>query len=149
MSNLVEGLIEKGLTISTVESMTGGAIAAYIVTHSNASKTLKESLVTYSIESKIKTLGVSKHVIKSQGVVSSKVAIEMARLYHKKTKTDIVISITGYAEGHEPNEAFIGVFYKGNIDVHHLKFGSGNSRLQNIQIAVQYVDEILQEILKN
>lgn len=149
MANIVELLIEKSLSISTVESMTGGAIASYIVAHSNASKTLQEALVTYSDQSKIKTLGLNKNLIKSEGVVSSKVAYEMARLYQKKTKTDIVVSVTGYAEGKKPNEAFIGLYFKGRIDVHHLKFGDENSRIQNIQITIEYVDEMLTEILKN
>ena len=51
---IVKKLIEKKLTISTMESCTGGGIANEITNISGASEVLKVSYVTYSNEAKIK-----------------------------------------------------------------------------------------------
>ena len=75
---IVKKLIEKKLTISTMESCTGGGIANEITNISGASEVLKVSYVTYSNEAKIK-FGVPEKIIEKYTVYSKETAIEMAK----------------------------------------------------------------------
>ena len=76
MEELVLYLKEKGQTISTMESATGGYIASAITNISGSSYVLKFSAVTYSNEFKIK-MGVPKEVIDKYSVYSMECAREM------------------------------------------------------------------------
>ena len=90
-------LKERGLTISVAESVTGGMISSKLVNIAGISSVFKGSVVSYSNDSKVKILGVTKDTIKSHGAVSEKCAIEMARGVKEIFKTDISIATTGIA----------------------------------------------------
>ena len=91
---ITEKLIEKNLTISTMESCTGGLIASLLTDTEGASNTIKGSFVTYSNEAKI-LQGVSEKVIKEKGVYSINTATEMARACKKTYNSNIGVGITG------------------------------------------------------
>ena len=112
---VVKSLIEKGLTISAAESMTGGQFAKCVTDVAGASAILKSSYVTYSEEEKSQILGIDMNLIKSYGVVSKEVAISMAQGLNKLTGSDICISVTGYAgpDGDDVGLFYIGLCYKG------------------------------------
>ena len=67
--SIVKYLIDNHITIATMESCTGGALASEITSHPGASEILKFSAVTYSNEFKIK-MGVSEEVINEFSVYS-------------------------------------------------------------------------------
>ncbi len=94
---LVLLLKEKGLKISAAESCTGGMFASYLVGVPDASKVLSASFVTYSEQAKTKFAGVSPEVIEKFGVVSEKVAVEMAKGACKSAGCEVGLGITGYA----------------------------------------------------
>ena len=75
--NVVDVLKEKGLTITTAESCTGGLVAATIVNISGASAVFKEGYITYSNEAKIKLLGVKPETLERYYAVSRETAIEI------------------------------------------------------------------------
>ncbi len=91
---IVKILIQNNLTISTMESCTGGGIANEITNISGASSILKESFVTYCNEAKIKQ-GVPKSTIEKYTVYSSETAIQMAKAVKKQANSDIGIGVTG------------------------------------------------------
>lgn len=91
---IVNKLIEKKLTIATMESCTGGGIANEITSISGSSAVIKESYVTYCNEAKIKQ-GVQAEVIDKYTVYSSETAIEMAKAAKKQASSDFAIGITG------------------------------------------------------
>ena len=101
-NEIVSRLIEKGLTIATMESCTGGGIANVITNVSGASAILSESYVTYSNEAKIKQ-GVRASVIEKHTVYSMETAVEMANAVRKNAGTDIGIGITGQLGRIDPN----------------------------------------------
>ena len=78
MKDVVNLLIEKKMTIATMESCTGGFVVSSITDIDGSSNVLKFSAVTYSNEYKIK-MGVSKEVIDKYSVYSINVAREMAK----------------------------------------------------------------------
>ncbi len=92
-NDIVKLLIEKKLTISTMESCTGGGIANEITNISGASSVLRESYVTYCNEAKI-NLGVSADTIKKFTVYSQETATEMAKAVKRKANSDIAIGVT-------------------------------------------------------
>ncbi|HNX24581.1 MAG TPA: CinA family nicotinamide mononucleotide deamidase-related protein [Spirochaetota bacterium] len=94
---LVFLLRDKGLTISTAESCTGGLIAKRITDIAGSSEVYKGSVVAYSNEIKTEFLGVSDDTLRIHGAVSENTAAEMAASVKKKFKTDVSISTTGIA----------------------------------------------------
>lgn len=84
-----------GLTLCLAESCTGGLISHILTGLPGASAFLDSAVVSYSIDSKIKLLGVSKALLKKYGVVSEETARAMARGLRKKRMTDVSLSTTG------------------------------------------------------
>ena len=123
---VVRILKEKGLTIASSESCTGGMFAAAITDVAGASDVISSSYVTYSNENKIKELGVPAETIERFGVVSKETAEAMAAGTKKRSGADIAVSITGFAgpesdPGHEAGEAYIGYAVgdiRGHIEIH-------------------------------
>lgn len=102
MRELVELLIEKNLSVSTMESCTGGGLVNAITNIPNASKIISFSAVTYSNEAKIK-MGVSKETIDQYSVYSIEVANEMAKSISEYTMSDYGIGITGKLKKQDEN----------------------------------------------
>lgn len=94
---LVKMLMEKGLSISTAESCTGGLIAGTIVNVAGASAVFNEGFVTYSNEAKEKRLGVSHATLEKSGAVSEETVKEMAQGLRKATGADVTIVSSGIA----------------------------------------------------
>ena len=95
--NIVRLLTKKRLKISFAESCTGGLLSSAITSVNNSSKVFTIGLVTYSNQSKIDILKVSKNIIKKHGAVSYDVCFFMVKNLNKISKTDISVSITGIA----------------------------------------------------
>lgn len=91
---LTESLIERQLTITTMESATAGQIASLITDTEGASAVLKGAFVTYSNEAKI-LQGVPKEVIEQFSVYSVETAKAMAQACRKTYQADIGIGVTG------------------------------------------------------
>ena len=94
MKDVIEYLLSNELTISTMESCTGGALASNITNFENSSKIFKFGAVTYSNEFKIK-FGVKRKTIKEYSVYSIETAKEMSRRISKYSKSTIGVGITG------------------------------------------------------
>ena len=94
---IVKLLIKNKLKISVVESCTGGLLSSAITSISGSSKVFTLGLVTYSNQSKIKVLKVSKKLIKKYGAVSEQVCLAMVKNVSKIGKTSMSVSVTGIA----------------------------------------------------
>lgn len=97
MEKLLKALQEKGLTLGSVESITGGLFASKVTSIPGASKVFKGALITYTAEEKNRLAKVSKETIEEYGVVSPEVAIEMAEGGRRALNVDICVSVTGNA----------------------------------------------------
>ena len=114
MKKLLQEFKEKGLTLGSVESMTGGLFSAKFTEIPGSSAVFKGTIVTYSVEEKINIVGVKKETIEKFGVVSEEVAIEMAELGRKLLNVDVCVSVTGNAgPTAEPGGKPVGCFYVG------------------------------------
>lgn len=90
-------LINKGLTLATAESCTGGAIASKFTAQAGASAYFLCGVVSYSNESKNSVLGVEMSDITHFGAVSEQVAKAMAKGARAISGADFAISTTGIA----------------------------------------------------
>ncbi len=90
-------LKERGETVSVAESCTGGLIARRLTEVPGSSAYFMEGSVTYSYESKTKTLGVPVEIIEKHGAVSAECAEAMAAGMRERAGTDHAISVTGIA----------------------------------------------------
>jgi nicotinamide-nucleotide amidase len=146
--------IKKGLSLSIVESCTGGKITEMITAESGVSAFFKGGMVTYATHIKSSVLGVDEKLINKYSVVSSEVAEAMALQSNKVFDTDYAISTTGNAgpkKGDADDE--LGTVYisiASAVGVFTEKFNFGQPREKVIGRATFKALELLQkEILKN
>ncbi len=112
MFDLLQSLADRGMTLGSVESMTGGLFAARATDIPGASGVYRGGIVAYSAEVKEKVVGVNAGIIDKYGVVSEQVAKELARLGREKLGVDVVLAVTGNAgPTAEPGEAPVGQVY--------------------------------------
>lgn len=125
---VVKELIEKNISISAAESMTGGLFAKTFTDVPGASAVFDRSLVTYSKRAKAEELNVNLKEISLYGVVSKEVANLMATGLNNKAGSKICISITGVAgpgpDGNVPAGTFyIGVYSSNRCRVSKFELG--------------------------
>ena len=147
-------LKEKGKTVSTAESLTGGKIAATLVSVAGSSTYYKGSIISYAAETKINLLGVSSKTIKKHSVVSKEVAVEMAKGAKEKLKTNYAIAVTGNAGPSTDNtDKSVGVVFIAiatDSAVYTEEFNFGQPREKVIGKTVnKALEKIYNEILKN
>lgn len=94
---VVRLLKEKGLTVTTAESCTGGLVAARLINVSGASDVIKSGFITYCDETKHSILGVPTELLESYSAVSEQVAEAMALGGAKAAGADACLSVTGIA----------------------------------------------------
>lgn len=90
-------LREKGLTLATAESCTGGLISNLITDIPGSSDYMLGGVVSYANEVKVNELGVSLMDLENVGAVSKEVALQMAKGVALRLGSDVGISTTGIA----------------------------------------------------
>ena len=134
--SVIDLLDSNKMTLSTVESCTGGLIASSIVSVSGASEVFKCGLVTYSNKSKRKLAGVKKGTLDKYGAVSSQVATEMAKGGASATKSDVCIAVTGIAGPDGGTEekpvglVYIACCVDGNVKVKECHFSGNRNKIR-------------------
>jgi len=105
---------QRGWTVATAESLTGGMISAALVDVPGASSVVRGGFVTYQTDTKTVLLGVPAEVIEEHDVVSAEVARGMAQGARERLGVDIAVSATGLAgpDGGTP-ERPVGTVYLG------------------------------------
>ena len=107
-------LRQKGITLGTVESATGGLIAHMITEVPGSSDYFKGSVVSYSNVIKKRIIGVRSDTLEKYGAVSPQVAEEMALGGKKLLDVDVCMADTGIAgPGGATPEKPVGLFYLG------------------------------------
>ena len=107
-------LIKKKLTVSVVESCTGGLLAHNFTKLANSSKYFQMGLTTYSNQAKIRILKVNKNIIQKYGAVSKECCNAMVQNLSKISKSKINVSVTGIAgPGGGSKQKPVGLVYIG------------------------------------
>lgn len=107
-------LRERGATVGTAESLTGGRLAALLTAVPGASATYVGGVVSYATELKVSLLGVPPALVAEHGVVSAECARAMAAGARRVLGATYALSTTGVAgpdrqEGHPAGTVFVGV----------------------------------------
>lgn len=148
---LTNALIEKNITITTMESCTAGLIASLITDTEGSSAIFRGAYITYSNQTKIQA-GVPSGTIEKFGVYSIETAVAMATACRKAFGADIGIGVTGSmgnidpANGDSvPGEVFFAIDFKGDIKQHHIKILPQESRF-DYKLAV--ADKVVKELTR-
>jgi nicotinamide-nucleotide amidase len=88
---------ERGWSLGTAESATGGLVAAAITGVPGSSAVFLGSVVAYSRHAKEALLGVPAGVIDDHGLVSEETALAMAEGGATRLGADVVVAVTGSA----------------------------------------------------
>lgn len=126
---------EKGLTLGSVESFTGGLFAKEITAVSGASRFYKGGLVTYATEEKARLLGISRDDIEKYGVVSKEIAYQMAEKGRDLLDVDYCVSFTGNAgpeamEGKPVGEVYIGIATEEGVNAYGFQLKGSREDIQ-------------------
>ena len=139
MEEVVLGLLkEKGLTMGTAESCTGGLVAKRLTDLSGASAVFKGGVVSYTNEVKAGVLGVPQEMLDEFGAVSAQVAQAMAQGARKVLGCDLAVSLTGVA-GPNPDDRGnpVGLIYVAldtpeGTRVRELHLINGRARIRTV-----------------
>ncbi|GAA4885398.1 competence/damage-inducible protein A [Pseudonocardia benzenivorans] len=94
---LAQALLERGLTVATGESCTGGLLAGRLVDRAGSSAYVAGGVVAYSNEAKTALLDVPADMIETHGAVSPEVARALADGARRRFGADVGVGITGVA----------------------------------------------------
>ena len=103
---------ERGLTLATAESCTGGLVAAALTAIAGSSAAFMGGVVSYADEVKIRELGVSADLLARNGAVSAETAQAMASGARSRLGADVAVAVTGIAgPGGGTTEKPVGLVY--------------------------------------
>ena len=131
-------LTDKGMTLATAESCTGGAIASLFTAQAGASHYFRGGIVAYSNDIKERTLGVKHSTLEQHGAVSEQTARQMVEGVRQLMDSDFAIATTGIAgpDGGTPEKpvgtVWIAVASRTHTEAALLNF-PGRRRQQNIE----------------
>lgn len=142
---------EKGLTIGTAESCTGGKVASMIVNEAGSSSFYQGSLITYSNELKIKMLGVKAATLADHGAVSEQTVREMVVGAVSALDVDVAVAVSGIAgPSGGSDDKPVGTIWmacgnKDRIITHLVK--AGKDRSKNIEYASNYALDLVRKFM--
>lgn len=144
-------LIEKGKTLSTAESCTGGFLAHKITSIPGSSAYFIGSVIAYSNEVKMNQLKVKSSTLKKHGAVSEETVKEMVQGALDLLKTDIAIAISGIAgpDGGTPEKP-VGTIWIAIGDIHNTKTYQLNlwkDRMKNIEYTTTVALNVIRKFL--
>jgi nicotinamide-nucleotide amidase len=148
-----ELLLQKGWTLSTAESCTGGYLAHLLTSIAGSSRYFIGSIVSYDNRLKKELLGVSEESIRTFGAVSEEVVRQMAEGGREKLQTDWCIAISGIAgpdggtEEKPVGTVWIGIAGPhGRTEARVFQFGQGRDR--NIRrSALMALDQLRRQLI--
>ena len=139
---------ERELVLATAESCTGGMLASLLTDVQGVAHAFDRGFVTYSNEAKNEMLGVPMELIEEKGAVSREVAIAMAQGALERSRANITLAITGFADkGDEPGLVHFACSRAGrrtaHREAHFGPVGRGATRVECMRVAVEMMTEML------
>ncbi|MDQ7907371.1 CinA family protein [Phytohabitans sp. ZYX-F-186] len=138
-AGVVHALVERKETLATVESLTGGLIAATIVEVAGASAVFRGGLVVYATELKATLAGVPRDLLDARGAVDPEVAVALAEGGRARCGADWGLSTTGVA-GPEPQDGqpvglvYVAVAGPNGSAVRELSLGGGRQAIRSASV---------------
>ena len=152
-SAVAEMLVQRGETLASAESCTGGVIASKFTAMSGASEYFWGGVVSYDNSVKENVLGVSRHNLETYGAVSEQVARQMAEGVRRLCGTTYGVSTTGIAgpTGGTPDKPVGTVWMAVATPTHTIAkcVQHGKVRAVNIERAASAAINMLRLEMKN
>ena len=139
---------DRDIMFATAESCTGGMLASLLTDLPGVAHAFDRGFVTYTNEAKNEMLGVPLDLIEEKDAVSKEVAIAMAEGALARSRAQIALSVTGFADkGSEPGLVHFGCARAGRVTAHREEhFGSigrGATRIECMRVAVEMMTDML------
>ena len=143
----VTAALEKGLSMATCESLTGGMISGFLTSVPGSSAAVRGGLVTYAVSSKEALAGVSGARLAETGPVDGEVAKQMATGAQNALKSDFAVAVTGIAgpggaeEGKPVGTVWFGLAGDG-VRAERQQFTGGRQevRLRTVRHALELLE---------
>ncbi|MDM4723133.1 CinA family protein [Micromonospora sp. WMMA1363] len=138
-AGVVHGLVERHETLATVESLTGGLLAASIVEIAGVSSVYRGGLVVYATDLKSRLAGVPEDLVAARGPVDPDVAVALAEGGRRRCVADWGLATTGVA-GPEPQDGkpvglvYVAVAGPSGSDVRRLQLGGGRDHVRSAAV---------------
>ena len=138
---VVDLLIANDLTITTVESCTGGLVAGRLINVPGVSDVYKSGEITYSNKAKRRILGVKKSTLQKHGAVSSQTVKEMCLGAAFFNRADVAVAVSGIAgpDGGTPEKpvglVYIGVNVCGQVTTAEYHLKGNREKIRNTAVA--------------
>ena len=133
-------LKQRGFTVTTTESCTGGLLAGRLLNAAGVSEVYKEGYITYSNEAKEKLLHVSHETLEAYGAVSEQTALEMVQGAARQAGAQAALATTGIAgpDGGTPEKpaglVYIGCYVNGVTVVEEHLFAGERAQVRNLAV---------------
>ncbi len=125
---------QRGLTLATAESVTGGLVGARLTAIPGASDVFRGAVVSYATEVKQTLLGVGEGP-----VVSEDAARQMAVGVRERLGADVALSLTGVAgpdeqDGQPVGTLYVGVVGPGFEEVRHVRIPGQREQMRQFSV---------------
>ncbi len=140
---------ERGLTLATAESLTGGLVSAALTGVAGFSDVYRGGIVCYATDLKESLVGVPSDLLDEHGPIAPETAAALATGVAKACGADVGISTTGVAgptvqDGHPAGEVYVAVALPGEEPhVRPLRLSGGRNEVRE-----QTVDAVLALLLE-
>ena len=144
-------LVERGETLATAESLTGGLVAATVVEIPGVSAVFRGGLVVYATELKHALAGVPENLLKERGPVDPDVALALAAGARERCLADWGVATTGVA-GPEPQDGkpvglvYVAVAGPAGATVRELRLDGSRAQIRGASVTA--VLELLTDQLR-
>ena len=137
---------QREIMLATAESCTGGLLASLLTDVPGCSHAFDRGFVTYTNDAKHDLLGIASDLLDDPGPVSEVVARAMASGALSRSKADLAVSITGYADSNPENGGLVhfgAASRHGGVSHRAERFGPvgrAQVRLECLRVAVEMLD---------
>ena len=143
--SVVDLLLANHLTVTTVESCTGGLLAGRLINVPGVSEIFKMGHITYSNKAKRKIVGVKRKTLEKYGAVSEQVVKEMVNGVLQITHADVAVSISGVAGPDGGTEekpvglVYIACSVCGVVTVQECRFSGNRKKIRDSAVAAALI----------
>jgi nicotinamide-nucleotide amidase len=148
---LMRRLCDKGFTVATAESCTGGMLAALLTDIEGAGHGFERGFVTYTKEAKSDLLGIPRDLLENNNAVSETVARAMADGALARSHADFAVGVTGFAgpagEGCEEGLIHMALARRDGETVHREEhfgaIGRGPVRVRSLKSMLKLLEDAI------
>ncbi|ASW54095.1 CinA family protein [Plantactinospora sp. KBS50] len=136
---VVRLLVERRETFATVESLTGGLLAATVVEIAGVSAVYRGGLVVYATDLKERLADVPADLLAARGPVDPEVAVALAAGCRRRCAADWAVATTGVAgpepqDGHPVGEVYVAVAGPAGGAVRRLALDGGRAEIRTATV---------------